>query len=78
MGYAGVSRRDMHLNEEEEDLADAISPIYDQLSLKWRWWLLELLPMQRRVQGEDGKWTEQTTYVPSHAIIWLKLTRFLE
>lgn len=61
MGYAGVSRRDMHLNEEEEDLADAVSPIYDQLALRWGWWSLELLPMRRRVQDNDGRWTEQIT-----------------
>ena len=61
MGYAGISRRDMCLSEEEEDLADALSPIYDQLSLRWGWWILELMPTQRRVQLEDNKWTTQLT-----------------
>ncbi|KAF9786707.1 hypothetical protein BJ322DRAFT_667687 [Thelephora terrestris] len=42
------------LNEEEEDLADALSPINDQLSLSPIWWLLELLPMRQKCLGKDG------------------------
>ncbi|EKM61735.1 uncharacterized protein PHACADRAFT_248531 [Phanerochaete carnosa HHB-10118-sp] len=45
------------LSEEEEDLADALSPVYDQLALARSWWVLELLPMRRRVQRTaDGRW----------------------
>lgn len=43
-------------NEEEEDLADALSPINDQLSLSPVWWLLELLPMRQKCLEEDGRW----------------------
>ncbi|KAF9483556.1 hypothetical protein BDN70DRAFT_290759 [Pholiota conissans] len=38
--------------EEEADLKDALAPIYDQLSMKWFWWVLELLPMYVRYQEE--------------------------
>lgn len=37
-------------SEEDEELADAISPIYDQLKLAPAWWILEILPMRHRVQ----------------------------
>lgn len=33
------------VNEEHEDLHDALCPIYDQLELKWGWWLLEYIPL---------------------------------
>ncbi|KAF8881859.1 hypothetical protein BD779DRAFT_1544475 [Infundibulicybe gibba] len=42
--------------EEELDLQDALSPIYDQLSLAWFWWLLELFPMKHRYQKTDDSW----------------------
>ncbi|KAG9120477.1 hypothetical protein FRC07_004021 [Ceratobasidium sp. 392] len=40
----------------KEDEKDAICPIYDQLSLVWWWWILELLPMRQRYQRYDGSW----------------------
>ncbi|KAK7045885.1 hypothetical protein VNI00_007316 [Paramarasmius palmivorus] len=42
--------------EEELELADALSPIYDQLSLKWFWWLLEFWPIKVRYQKSDNSW----------------------
>ncbi|KAJ7720856.1 hypothetical protein DFH07DRAFT_304164 [Mycena maculata] len=42
--------------EEEEDLKDALSPIYDQLKLKPFWWILEVIPMSFRSQRLDDKW----------------------
>ncbi|KAJ6537308.1 hypothetical protein DFH09DRAFT_1263481 [Mycena vulgaris] len=39
--------------EEELDLQDALSPVYDQLSSSWLWWILELLPLQQHYQRED-------------------------
>ncbi|KAG7086992.1 hypothetical protein E1B28_012970 [Marasmius oreades] len=42
--------------EEELELADALSPIYDQLSLKWFWWILEFWPVRMRYQQGDGSW----------------------
>lgn len=47
------------LTEEEEDLADALSPINDQLSLSPVWWLLELLPMRQKCFRKDGTWGTQ-------------------
>lgn len=48
------------LSEEEEDLADALCPIYDQLSLAKGWWILELLPMKQRFQNpQDNSWEEE-------------------
>lgn len=47
------------LTEEEEDLADALSPINDQLSLSPVWWLLELLPMRQKCPKRDGTWGTQ-------------------
>ena len=44
------------VSEEEEDLFDALSPIYDQLKLAKPWWVLEFLPMKHRMQKEDGTW----------------------
>ncbi|GLB40815.1 putative uncharacterized alpha/beta hydrolase domain (DUF2235) [Lyophyllum shimeji] len=46
------------MTEEEHELHDALSPIYDQLSLNWFWWTLELLPMKQRYQKtEDNSWS---------------------
>jgi len=44
-------------SEEDEELADAISPIYDQLKLARGWWILEILPLRHRVQNRrDTSW----------------------
>lgn len=43
-------------SEEEEELMDALSPIYDQLKIKKGWWLLEVLPLQLRYQRGDNQW----------------------
>ncbi|KAJ7133386.1 hypothetical protein C8R44DRAFT_870789 [Mycena epipterygia] len=42
--------------EEELDLLDALSPIYDQLSLAWFWWLLEFIPIKQRFQRGNNTW----------------------
>jgi len=42
--------------EEEEDLKDCLMPKFDQLSLKWRWWVLEVVPLTHRYQTKDDKW----------------------
>ncbi|KAJ1303756.1 hypothetical protein OPQ81_008180 [Rhizoctonia solani] len=39
--------REPFINEEVEDFKDALSPIYDQLSLNWWWWILEFIPIQQ-------------------------------
>lgn len=44
------------MSEEEHELRDAMSPIYDQLSASPFWWLLELLPIKHRYQKGDTSW----------------------
>ncbi|KAG7095585.1 hypothetical protein E1B28_006316 [Marasmius oreades] len=44
------------LTEEEEDLWDAMAPIYDQLKWNPIWWILELIPMTFCYQRDDDKW----------------------
>ena len=51
-------------SEEEEELADAISPIYDELKLSWGWWILEIIPMRHHVQDlENLAWKPYWSYV---------------
>lgn len=47
---------ELHKSEEEHELLDALSPIYDQLSLAWFWWMLELFPMKQKFQKSDNSW----------------------
>jgi hypothetical protein len=37
-------------SEEEHELHDVLSPIYDQLHISHPWWILEVLPMRQRRQ----------------------------
>ena len=39
------------MHEAEEDLADALSPAYDQLKLARFWWILELIPQKIKYQS---------------------------
>jgi hypothetical protein len=55
-GVVSIVEPGVILNEEEEDLADALSPINDQLSLSPIWWLLEVLPMREKYLRKDGTW----------------------
>ncbi|KAF7351811.1 hypothetical protein MVEN_01142200 [Mycena venus] len=44
----------------EEDLMDALSPIYDPLTLNPFWWILEIIPFTFRYQSRpDNKWHEE-------------------
>lgn len=52
--------------EEDEELADALSPVYDQLSLRKIWWILEVIPMMFRYQDSHDKWVSWFGYV-----LWL-------
>jgi hypothetical protein len=45
MDINGKQIRCLERTEEEEELHDAMSPVYDQLSLAPHWWALELVPM---------------------------------
>ncbi|KAJ7631645.1 hypothetical protein DFH06DRAFT_1223719 [Mycena polygramma] len=47
------------MNEEEEDLADALSPINDELKRVKLWWILEVLPQKLRFQEGNNSWTQK-------------------
>ncbi|KAJ7720871.1 hypothetical protein DFH07DRAFT_907066 [Mycena maculata] len=46
----------VHKSEEQLDLEDELSPIYDELSLSWAWWILEVMPIKQRYQRSDDTW----------------------
>ena len=52
-------------SEEDEELVDALSPIYDELKLSWGWWILEFIPLRHRHQDRDGSWHKYYSYVLS-------------
>ncbi|KAJ6606794.1 hypothetical protein B0H10DRAFT_2195249 [Mycena sp. CBHHK59/15] len=64
-------------NEEEEDLADALTPINDELKRVKLWWILEFLPQKLRFQDSDDSWTrklEQTSHgVKMHRTVKLRM-----
>ncbi|KAJ3741442.1 hypothetical protein DFH05DRAFT_1506115 [Lentinula detonsa] len=45
--------------EEELDLEDALSPIYDQLSLAPGWWALEFWPVKNKFHDGSGKFVSE-------------------
>jgi len=45
--------------EEEEEVRDAVSPKYDQLNIKWWWWILELIPLTLKYQRRDDEWVTE-------------------
>ncbi|KAG7090384.1 hypothetical protein E1B28_009503 [Marasmius oreades] len=51
-----VTTTGQRATEEELELMDSLSPIYDQLSLKWFWWILEFFPITMRYQSGDSSW----------------------
>jgi hypothetical protein len=51
-------------SEEEEELTDALSLMYDQLKLSKFWWLLEIIPLRHHVQNQtDLRWKPYWKYV---------------
>ena len=52
---------EMSVDEEEEERLDAVCPIYDQLSLKPWWWILEIFPIEQRRQLKDNRWKKYTS-----------------
>ncbi|CAE6454862.1 unnamed protein product [Rhizoctonia solani] len=40
----------------EDDALDAVTPIYDQLAISKKWWILEVLPQRQRYQRHDKTW----------------------
>lgn len=40
----------LEMTEEEEEIRDALCPMFDTLQLAKTWWILELIPLRQRVQ----------------------------
>ncbi|QRW07790.1 choline transport protein [Ceratobasidium sp. AG-Ba] len=55
-GYAAREPREPFISEEVEDFKDALSPIYDQLSLNWWWWILEIIPVKQVWRKKEKSW----------------------
>ncbi|KAJ8085201.1 hypothetical protein PM082_003995 [Marasmius tenuissimus] len=54
---------DDFVNEEQEDIKDALSPINDMLSQKWGWWILEVIPQKLRYQNDDDySWVQRIVW----------------
>jgi hypothetical protein len=47
------------VNEEEEDLADALSDVNDMLNIAKSWWILEHIPQKIRFQKDDDSWVSK-------------------
>jgi uncharacterized protein (DUF2235 family) len=43
-------------SEEDEELEDVLSPVYDQLNIKKAWWILEIIPLKINYQVGDNDW----------------------
>ena len=55
VGYIDVSPSSIGvLSEEEEDLADSLCRIYDQLRIAPLWWILEFFPTRQPTQRDDN------------------------
>jgi hypothetical protein len=64
------------VNEAEEDLADALSPMYDQLKLAKYWWILEMIPQKIKYRnGRNDLMVSEIKYV--HFSSFLFLTKLL-
>ncbi|KAH9932123.1 uncharacterized protein BXZ73DRAFT_101498 [Epithele typhae] len=53
---------DLVVNEVEEERRDAMCQLYDQLALKWFWWVLEIMPLQQRMQRKNATWKKFRTF----------------
>lgn len=60
--FADVDYSALYKSEEDHDMLDLVSPIYDQLSLAPSWWLLEIWPMKDRHQNSDDSWASRLRF----------------
>ncbi|KAE9399827.1 hypothetical protein BT96DRAFT_820106 [Gymnopus androsaceus JB14] len=51
----GAGNPNVFQTEEELDLEDSLSPIYDQLSLVLPWWIVEFLPVKNKFHNGRGE-----------------------
>ncbi|KJA17577.1 hypothetical protein HYPSUDRAFT_206046 [Hypholoma sublateritium FD-334 SS-4] len=54
IGEHGASISTQPLSEEDHELRDALSPIYDQLTLARFWWVLEFIPFRQMYGKGDN------------------------
>ncbi|KAH9837370.1 uncharacterized protein C8Q71DRAFT_598878 [Rhodofomes roseus] len=47
------------LSEEQEDLIDALCPIFDELKISRLWWILEVIPLVHRVRDKMYGWVDK-------------------
>lgn len=70
-----IKHKEPFNNEEEEDLLDALAPIFDQLKLAKGWWALEMLPYKQEYQQPDNTWKHVRGYVDNlispTSLFWL-------
>ena len=59
----GIKAEEIPIGSEEEELKDALSPIYDCLKLRRGWWIPEVLPLKIRYQLGDKRWVERWMWV---------------
>ncbi|PBK58695.1 hypothetical protein ARMSODRAFT_923456 [Armillaria solidipes] len=58
----GASMKPLYATtEEEEDILDALCPMYDELKIAPGWWILELIPTKLRYQKGDNTWAKAIT-----------------
>ncbi|KAF9270669.1 hypothetical protein L218DRAFT_50192 [Marasmius fiardii PR-910] len=50
------------VNEEDEDVRDALSPAFDMLEKKWGWWILEAVPQSLKYQKDDYTWVQKRSW----------------
>ena len=63
-------------SEEDEELKDALSPIFDALKLHKAWWILEVLPLQYSEQDRiTTKWRPYWAYVITQFMPWRRVTQ---
>lgn len=46
----------LEMSEEEEEIRDALAPAFNTLTFGSPWWILEMIPLDMRVQGNDTRW----------------------
>lgn len=61
-------------SEEDEELGDALSPIYDQLRIRKIWWVLEIIPMGFRHQQGNDKWVSWFGYVSLESTEFIQIS----
>jgi len=60
MGQDGLlTKAHDFVSEEEEDLADLLSPTNDMLKIAKSWWLLEVIPQKIKFQKDDDSWVRK-------------------